>query len=116
MRRDALLLAEIISSVERILAITASATPAEIEAEPDRRDALLWNFTVLGEAASRVSPELQAQQAQLPWADSARTRNRIVHGYWSVDVEVLAAAARDDLPSFLGGVRSVLASLDDAAI
>ena len=61
-----------------------------------------------------MSPELKALQAQLPWADASRTRNRIVHGYWSVDVEVLAAAARDDLPSFLGGVRSALASLEGA--
>lgn len=42
------------------------------------------------------------------WADASRTRNRIVHGYWSVDFEVLSAIARDDLPAFLVGVRSAL--------
>jgi len=75
MRRDALLLAEIIGAVERILELAASGDPAEIEEKPDRRDSLLWNFTVLGEAANRVSTELKAQSAHLPWADAGRTRN-----------------------------------------
>lgn len=113
MRRDALLLAEIIGAIERILEITGSADPAEIEATPDQRDSLLWNFTVLGEAANQVSTELKAQSPELPWADASRTRNRIVHGYWSVDFEVLAAIARDDLPFFLVGVRSLFDAVAD---
>ncbi len=47
--------------------------------------------------------------------DASRIRNRIVHGYWSVDFEVLIATARDDLPSFLVGVETVLASLVEDA-
>ncbi len=113
MRRDALLLTEILGSIGRILEITASSTWPEIEEAPDRRDSLLWNFTVLGEAANQVSAELKSRSPQLPWADASRTRNRIVHGYWSVDVQVLAAIARDDLPSFLVGVRSLLESMGD---
>jgi uncharacterized protein with HEPN domain len=113
MRRDAVLLAEIISAIERIVIITSARSAAEIEDAPDRRDALLWNFTVLGEAANQVSTELKARHPAVPWGDASRTRNRIVHGYWSVDVDVLAATARDDLPAFLDGVRSVLDSLGE---
>jgi uncharacterized protein with HEPN domain len=80
MRRDSVLLAEIVGAIERILEITGSASPAEIEETPDQRDALLWNFTVLGEAANQVSTELKSQSPELPWADASRTRNRIVHG------------------------------------
>jgi uncharacterized protein with HEPN domain len=36
-----------------------------------------------------------------------------VHGYWSVDFEVLAAIARDDLPAFLVAVRSVIDAMAD---
>lgn len=73
MRRDALLLAEIIGAIERILEITSSVNPAEIEETPDQRDALLWNFTVLGEGANQVSTELKSQSPELPWADASRT-------------------------------------------
>lgn len=49
MRRDAVLLVEIIGAIERILEITSASSAAEIEGVADRRDSLLWNFTVLGE-------------------------------------------------------------------
>lgn len=113
MRRDALLLAEIVGAIERILEITSAAREADLTESADQRDALLWNFTVLGEAANQVSAELKARAPGLPWADASRTRNRIVHGYWSVDFEVLGAIARDDLPSFLDGARSLLDAIAD---
>lgn len=59
MRRDAVLLAEIVSAVGRILELTAGPSAAQIEGAPDRRDSLLWNFTVLGEAVSQLGCRLQ---------------------------------------------------------
>ena len=115
MRRDAVLLAEIVNAVGRILELTAELSASEIEAAPDRRDSLLWNFTVLGEAVSQLSADLKAEHPAVPWTDASRIRNRIVHGYWSVDFEVLSATARDDLPSFLAGVATVLVSLGNDA-
>jgi uncharacterized protein with HEPN domain len=35
-------------------------------------------------------------------------RNRIVHGYWTADFDVLVATARDDLPGFINDIRAVL--------
>ncbi len=115
MRRDAVLLDEIVNAVGRIFELTAEMSAAEIEVRPDRRDSLLWNFTVLGEAVSQLSAGLKAEHPAIPWTDASRIRNRIVHGYWSVDFEVLSATARDDLPSFLAGVETVLASLIEDA-
>ena len=111
MRRDDLLLAEIVVAIERIIEITTNSSSPEIEVTRDRRDSLLWNFTVLGEAANQVSSELKAQHPEVPWADASRTRNRIVHGYWSVDLDVLVTTARNDLPAFLIDVRAVEVSM-----
>ena len=46
--------------------------------------------------------------------DPVRLRNRIVHGYASVDVDILVAAAQDDLPTLLDGLRSMAAELSDS--
>ena len=107
MQRDRLLLAEIIDAAERLVELTAARTAADFEADRDRRDALLWNFTVLGEAVAQVSEAVKAAHPQVKWNDPVRLRNRIVHGYWSVDLEVLVATARDDLPAFIARVRTI---------
>jgi len=55
MQRDRLLLAEIIEAAERIVELTVERTALDFDEDRDRRDALLWNFTVLGEG-SRGNP------------------------------------------------------------
>ncbi len=76
----------------------------------DLLDALLWNFTVLGEAARSVSDEVKAGHPDVPWADPVRLRNRIVHGYWSVDLDVLTSTARDDLPALIEALERIRAA------
>lgn len=68
---------------------------------------MLWNYTVLGEASSQVSLELKDEQPSVPWSDPVRLRNRIVHGYWSADLDVLTSTASEDLPGLLADLRRI---------
>jgi uncharacterized protein with HEPN domain len=111
MRRDLLLVAEMIVAAEQAIALAGEVELVELEADRRRRDALLWNSTVLGEAAGAVSEELRAEHPDVPWRSPTRLRNRIVHGYWSVDLELLQTTARDDLPALVGRLRAVEADL-----
>jgi len=61
MQRDRLLLAEMIDACLRIIDLCRGVSGVGLEADANRRDALLWNFTVLGEAASQVSDRLKAE-------------------------------------------------------
>jgi hypothetical protein len=58
MRRDVLLLAEMIDAAEQAQHLVDGVTAEELEADRQRCDALLWNFTVLGEAAGQLSDEV----------------------------------------------------------
>lgn len=109
MQRDQLLLGEMIDACQRIASIAARLGP-DSDIDRDLLDAFLWNFTVLGEAAGQVSDEMKAAHNWISWSDPVRLRNRIVHGYWSVEIDVLLSTARDDIP----GLRAELRSLVDA--
>ena len=112
MQRDRLLLGEIVQAPERLRALTAGLTAEDIAEDELRRDAVLWNFTVLGEATGQLSEELRVEHATVEWRRPAQLRNRIVHGYWSIDLEILVKTATEDLPGFVEAVRQVAASLD----
>lgn len=86
-------------------------TLGELLTDRQRRDALLWNFTVLGEAAAQVSEGLRQRFPTVPWQQPNRLRNRIVHGYWSIDLEILHTTATQQLPDFADELRKVLADL-----
>jgi uncharacterized protein with HEPN domain len=57
MRRDILLLTEMIDAAEQAQRLADGLTVGQLEADRQRRDALLWNFTVLGEAAGELSEQ-----------------------------------------------------------
>jgi uncharacterized protein with HEPN domain len=70
------------------------------------------DFTVLGEGAAQLAPVVKDQFPGIPWSRPTQLRNRIAHGYWSIDLEVLQITATDFLPAFVEQLRAVLASLE----
>ncbi len=100
-----------IDAAEQAIALASEVELVELEGDRRRRDALLRNFTVHGEAAGAVSEELRAEHSDIPWRSPARLRNRIVHGYWSVDLAPLQTTVRNDLPSLVDRLRAVEADL-----
>lgn len=112
MQRDALLLHEMIDAAEQAQLLVAGLSVADIETDRQRRDALLWNYTVLGEAANAVSGAVKDRFSDIPWRSPVGLRNRVVHGYWSVDIELLHTTATDQLPDFVEKLRRVLTSLE----
>jgi len=116
MQRDVLLISEMIDAAEQARSLVADADDLAVLADDRRmRDALLWNFTVLGEAAGQVGEEVKSRFADVPWEQPQRLRNRIVHGYWSIDLEILSTTATDLLPGFVAQLRAVLAQLEAEA-
>ena len=111
MQRDILLLTEMIEAAGQAQQLTNGVTVSELDADRQRRDALLWNFTVLGEAAGQLSDDVKTLFPEVTWQQPVRLRNRIVHGYWSVDMDILHTAARQQLPGFQADLKRVLAAL-----
>jgi len=112
MRREVLLIAEMIEAATQAQSLVADRDLADLERDRQRRDALLWNFTVLGEAAAQLDYDVRRRFPDVEWEQPARLRNRIVHGYWSIDLEILHTTATDLLPAFSARLREVLAEVE----
>lgn len=112
MRRELLLIGEMIEAAEQAQSLVAGADVAALKADRQRRDALLWNFTVLGEAAAQLEDQVKRRFPTVEWARPAQLRNRVIHGYWSIDIEILHTTAMDQLPGFVEQLRAALAELE----
>lgn len=64
---------------------------------------------------AQLTDELTGDHPEVGWASPVRMRNRIVHGYWPIDLDILVTTARDDLGRFLEAVCSLLAAQPDSA-
>jgi uncharacterized protein with HEPN domain len=72
--------------------------------------ALLKCIEIVGEAASKISPELRSLHPEIPWADIVGMRNRLVHVYFDVDPDRLYDTITGDLPSLIATLEGVLSS------
>ena len=63
---------------------------------------------IVGEAASRVSRAGQQKYAKIPWIEIVGLRNRLVHGYDAVDLDILWDIVKDDLPELIQELDSIL--------
>jgi uncharacterized protein with HEPN domain len=75
------------------------------------QDAVIRNFEIIGEAAARLSPELR-DAADIPWARVVAFRNRLIHGYWSVDIHLVWDVIEHELPPLKTAVEQLLSELD----
>ncbi len=56
---------------------------------------------IVGEAAKQVSGETRDAHPEIPWSAAARMRDRLVHHYFDIDLDVLWSMVRDDPPALL---------------
>ncbi|WP_221620321.1 DUF86 domain-containing protein [Arachnia propionica] len=112
-RPELLYIHEMEGAISRILEIVGNHSTETFRQDQLRLDALLWNFTVLGEAAAKLRPSLEAIYPEIPWRRPIGLRNRIVHGYWSIDLEILMATARKDLLPLKNQLNKIVSDLSD---
>jgi uncharacterized protein with HEPN domain len=63
---------------------------------------------IIGEAASRVPSDLQASHPTLPWRQAIGARNRLIHGYDFIDLDILWEIVDTDLPALVPQIEQIL--------
>jgi uncharacterized protein with HEPN domain len=70
--------------------------------------ALIRLVEIVGEASAKLSSETQSKYPSIPWAQAIGMRNRLIHGYDSVDLEVLWDTIDVDLPPLIAELETIL--------
>lgn len=76
--------------------------------DPKTIDAVVQNFTVIGEAVRHIPGEVQAAHRGVPWAAMRGMRNAMVHEYHRIDVGVVWQTIQEDLPPLVPLLEAVL--------
>jgi len=80
------------ASIQRIHRYTDGLTESAFLENEQVQDAVLRNIEIIGEAARNIvrsDPDFVAQHFEVPWEEVYLMRNRICHGYFSVDLEIV---------------------------
>lgn len=106
MKSDAPYLSHIADSIAAIESYVAGGQGAFLS-QRMIQDAVIRNFEIIGEAANKLSPAARANSA-IPWHRMIAFRNRLIHGYWGVDLLLVWDVVVRDLPLLKREVQRLL--------
>lgn len=98
MRSDDLYLADIIAAAEAVARFLKGVTRDRFLSDELIQSAVLQKLIVIGEAASRLSPDFRAKHSGIEWSDITAFRNIAVHAYFNVDWSIVWVATTKDTP------------------
>ena len=70
--------------------------------------ATIHAIEILGEAASTLSPDLRRRHPDIAWDLISGTRNRLIHGYIDVDLDIIWTIIKHDLPPLIKELERIV--------
>ena len=68
---------------------------------------LIRLLEIIGEAARQISPQFRQQYPDLPWKKMVGMRDRLIHGYFDVNLDVVWRTATQDLPVLIAQLEKI---------
>lgn len=111
MSRDlTLFLEDIEKSCAKIVRYTADLDRDQVFADEMRFDGILFNLQVIGEAVKNLPEEYRESHPDISWREIAGMRDIVTHAYFALDLEILWAAIRDDVPALRERIAELVAT------
>jgi uncharacterized protein with HEPN domain len=98
---DTLRLQHILDYGNEVISFTDGSSLSDLEDDLVLERALSYSIGVIGEAASRLTPEFRAKTSYIPWSDIISMRNFLFHAYFQVDHKILWDTATVSIPELL---------------
>jgi len=110
-RDDSIYVRHIADAIDKIEKYTSGIDGKTFLSNSLIQDAVIRQLEVIGEAAKRLSPELRQMNADIPWQDVAGMRDKLIHGYFGVEISQVWLTVATDIPALKAKILTVLQSM-----
>jgi len=108
--RDLVRLREMADAVKKVIAFSEGRARTDLDGDEMYALAIVRLLEIIGEAAKGVSESIRERYSDIPWSQIAGTRDRLIHGYFSVDYDIVWAVIAKDLPPLITNLETILSA------
>jgi uncharacterized protein with HEPN domain len=107
---DAIRLRHMLDAAREALSFVAGKRRAELDVHRMLALSLVKSIEIIGEAANRVSLDCRARCNEIPRSDIIAMRNRLIHAYFDINLDIVWQTVTQELPSLVVELEKALAS------
>ena len=97
-RTDRDLIEDILICISKIRQYSQGVSYKGFDDDFKTQDAIIRNLEIIGEASKQISPELKDKYPFVLWKMIAGTRDRLIHGYFGVNIDIVWDIVTMDIP------------------
>lgn len=99
MKKDPrVLITHILNCIESLEKYSKGVKKEEFLENEEKQDAIVRKVEIIGEAVSNLEQKFKENYPDIPWQDISDMRNKLIHEYFSVDLELVWEVVQKDLP------------------
>ena len=106
---DAIRLRHMRDAAREAVAFAAGRSRGDLDTDRQLVLALVKDVEILGEAAAQITETTRAGTEQIPWGKIIAMRNRLVHAYFSINLDIVWQTVQADLPPLIRTIENILA-------
>jgi uncharacterized protein with HEPN domain len=106
--KDLVRLRHMLDHAREAVGLVQSKSRSDLDSDRLLGLALVRLMEIIGEAANRISLEYQSRHPSIPWSQIISLRNRLIHGYDAVDMDILWQILHQDLPGLIDELKIII--------
>lgn len=109
-------LKHILDAIQVINEYTGEVSAEEFYNIKILQDGVIRQLEIIGEAVKNIPASLTNKYSEIPWKDIAGTRDKLIHDYFSVDLETVWLTVQQDLPELQEAIHKMINNIEDVKL
>jgi uncharacterized protein with HEPN domain len=105
---DVIRLRHMLDAAEKVIEFTQACQRIDLDQDEKLALAVVRLIEIIGEAARHVTETTQNQFPEVPWRQIVGTRDRLIHGYFDVDLDIVWSIITTDLPPLIDLLHKIV--------
>ncbi len=106
-KKNLIFVEHILENIEDIDSFMKGISKGEFESNKEKLNAVVRSVEIIGEAAKNLPKSFRDQHSKTPWKKIIGTRDLLIHRYFGIDVDILWAILKDDLPKLKRQMQNI---------